>query len=49
MNNPHNNARTCLYSREQIVPRHQQGEQARDIAAAFGISARYDFTNPFFW
>lgn len=40
MNNPHNNARTCVYSREQIVLRHQQGEAAVDIAAAFGISVR---------
>ena len=43
MNNPHNNARTCLYSREQIVIRHQQGEKAKDIAAAFGISVRTVF------
>ena len=40
MNNPHNNARTCLYSREQIVLRHQNGETVKAIAAAFGISVR---------
>lgn len=40
MNNPHNNARTCVYSREQIVARHQSGQCPGDIAAAFGISAR---------
>ena len=35
MNNPHQNARTCVYSRGQIVIRYQQGEQAKEIAAAF--------------
>lgn len=40
MNNPHKNARTCLYSREQIVLRHRDGESAEVIAAAFGISVR---------
>ena len=40
MNNPHNNARTCVYSREQIVARHQSGQCPGDIAAAFGISVR---------
>ncbi len=40
MNNPHQNARTCLYSREQIVERYQNGEKAPAIAAAFGISVR---------
>lgn len=40
MNNPHKNARTCFYSREQIVLRHQNGEAAATIAAAFGISVR---------
>lgn len=40
MNNPHQNARTCLYSREQIVERHRQGQSAYEIAEAFGISAR---------
>jgi len=43
MNNPHQNARTCVYSREQIVIRYQQGEQAKEIAAAFGISVRTVF------
>lgn len=40
MNNPHQNARTCVYSREQIVERHARGERPADIAAAFGISVR---------
>lgn len=40
MNNPHKNARTCLYSRDQIVLRYKRGEKATDIAAAFGISVR---------
>ncbi len=40
MNNPHKNARTCVYSREQIVLRHQHGETAREIASAFGVSVR---------
>ena len=40
MNNPHKNARTCFYSREQIVERYQNGEKAPSIAAAFGISVR---------
>lgn len=40
MNNPHENARTCVYSREQIVLRHHNGEPASAIAAAFGISVR---------
>ncbi len=43
MNNPHNNARTCVYSREQIVFRIEQGERATDVAAAFGISVRTVF------
>jgi len=50
MNNPHKNARACFYSREQIVPRHQNGETAADIAAAFAIMERVDpaceLTNP---
>ncbi len=29
MNNPHRNARNCVYSREQIVLRHKRGERAR--------------------
>ena len=40
MNNPHQNARTCLYSREQIVLRRARGERIDVIAAAFGISTR---------
>lgn len=40
MNNPHQNARACFYSREQIVERYQNGEKAPAIAAAFGISVR---------
>lgn len=40
MNNPHKNARTCLYSREQIVSRSQSGQSAVEIASAFGISVR---------
>lgn len=40
MNNPHQNARTCVYSREQIVFRRAKGERIDAIAAAFGISTR---------
>ncbi len=40
MNNPHHNARTCVYSREQIVLRRASGEKIVAIAAAFGISVR---------
>jgi transposase InsO family protein len=40
MSNPHKNARTCVYSREQIVARHVRGETICDIAAAFGICVR---------
>ena len=40
MSNPHKNARTCVYSREQIVARHGKGEAICDIACAFGISLR---------
>ena len=40
MNNPHKNARTCVYSREQIVERYQCGQSAREIASAFGVSVR---------
>jgi transposase InsO family protein len=40
MSNPHKNARTCVYSREQIVVRHARGEAVCDIAAAFGICVR---------
>jgi DNA-binding CsgD family transcriptional regulator len=43
MNNPHKNARTCLYSREQIVLRHGNGEPVAAIATAFGISVRTVF------
>jgi transposase InsO family protein len=44
MNNPHKNARTCLYSREQIVARHGRGEKASSIAASFGVSVRTVYT-----
>jgi DNA-binding NarL/FixJ family response regulator len=40
MTKPHQNARTSLYSREQIVERYQNGEKAPAIAAAFGICER---------
>ena len=40
MNNPHKNARTTIYSREQIVLRYQQGWTAHEIAEGFGISVR---------
>ena len=40
MNNPHKNAHTCFYSREQIVRRYEAGETAHEIATAFGISVR---------
>ena len=40
MNNPHKNARTCVYSREQIVRRYHAGEKPGIIAAAFAISVR---------
>ena len=40
MNNPHKNARTTIYSREQIVLRHNQGWTAQEIAEAFAISVR---------
>ncbi len=40
MNNPHQNARTCFYSRDEIVQRYENGEKVGDIAAAFGISVR---------
>ena len=40
MNNPHKNARTTIYSREQIVLRHAQGWSVNAIAEAFAISVR---------
>lgn len=40
MNNPHKNARTCVYSREQIVVRYDNGQSAAEIARSFGISVR---------
>ena len=40
MNNPHKNARTCVYSREQIVLRYRSGDKPQVIAAAFAISVR---------
>ncbi len=33
MNNPHRNARNRVYSREQIVLRHQRGEKVKHIAS----------------
>jgi transposase InsO family protein len=43
MNNPHKNARTCVYSREQIVVRYDNGQSAAEIARSFGISVRTVF------
>lgn len=40
MNNPHQNARTCRYSRELIVLRHQRGIKTQAIATSLGISVR---------
>jgi len=42
-NNPHQNARTCVYSREQIVVRYHSGVCVHQIAEAFGISVRTVF------
>ena len=42
MNNPHQNARLTLHSREQIVARVVSGQTAAEVAAAFAdIPARY--------
>lgn len=40
MNNPHQNARLTVYSREQIVARIGAGQSAVEVADAFGVSVR---------
>lgn len=40
MNNPHQNARLTVYSREQIVARVAAGQPAPKVAEAFGVSVR---------
>lgn len=40
MNNPHQNARLTLHSREQIVARVVSGQTAAEVAAAFAVSVR---------
>lgn len=40
MNNPHQNARLTLHSREQIVARVGAGQSAAEVAAAFAVSLR---------
>jgi transposase len=40
MNNPHQNARLTLHSREQIVARVSAGQTAAEVAAAFAVSVR---------
>ena len=40
MNNPHQNARTTIHSRELIVERHRQGRPVAVIAGELGISTR---------
>lgn len=40
MNNPHQNARLTVYSREQIVARIASGQTAAEVAAAFAVSVR---------
>lgn len=40
MNNPHQNARLTVYSREQIVARIGAGQCAAEVASAFGVSVR---------
>jgi transposase InsO family protein/DNA-binding CsgD family transcriptional regulator len=40
MNNPHQNARLTVHSREQIVARVAQGQTAAEVAAAFDVSIR---------
>ena len=40
MNNPHQNARLTVYSREQIVTRIAAGQPAVEVARAFGVSVR---------
>jgi transposase InsO family protein len=40
MNNPHQNARLTVHSREQIVARVVAGQSAAEVAAAFAVSLR---------
>jgi transposase len=40
MNNPHQNARLTLHSREQIVARVVAGQTASEVAAPFAVSGR---------
>ena len=40
MNNPHQNARLTVYSRELIVDRIAAGQPASEVAEAFGVSVR---------
>ena len=40
MNNPHQNARLTLHSREQIVARVLAGRPVPEVAAAFAVSVR---------
>ena len=40
MNNPHENARLTVHSREQIVARLMAGQPASEVAAAFAVSVR---------
>ena len=39
MNNPHQNARLTLHSREQIVARISAGQTAPEVAAAFAVDS----------
>lgn len=40
MNNPHQNARTTIYSRELMVARHAAGRPVAQVAEEFGVSIR---------
>lgn len=40
MNNPHENARLTVHSREQIVARLNESQTAAEVAAAFAVSVR---------
>lgn len=40
MNNPHQNTRLSVYSREQIVARVMAGQRAAEVAADFAVSVR---------
>ena len=40
MNNPHQNARLTVHSREQIVARISLGQSVAEVAAAFAVSTR---------